>query len=146
MTEGCERCLAGPVFDLQIDGLQCYLHHRPLVPERRGSSTSRSASPNNVKPSVVNARVKPDQRIGHCDSKIWLKPSERIAPQEGEGGGSPIPMKDKPASKVMTQGRSIAASSSAGAITFGRMWENRIARFRAPSERSASTYAFSRME
>ncbi len=65
-----ESRLAGMVLDLQVHGSEGCVHHSPLVPDRRGSSTSRKASPNKVKPSVVSARVRPDQMIGHWDSKM----------------------------------------------------------------------------
>ena len=65
-----ESCLAGVVFYFQIYCFEGYVHYSPLVPDKRGSSTSRSASPNRVNPSVVNASVTPDQRIGHWDSKM----------------------------------------------------------------------------
>ena len=109
-------------------------------PDSLGSSTSRSVSAKSVKPSVVIASARPAHRIGHGELRTNLKPSDRITPQEGVGGRTPSPRKDRPASKVITTGRSIAARISSGARMFGRMWLAGCARSTAPSDRSASTY------
>ncbi len=92
------------------------------TPASLGSTTSRSVSPRKVQPRVTTISVRPAQRIGQGCSRTRSKPSWRMTPQEGVGGGTPRPRKERPASSVIAAGRSMASRMKSGAITFGRMW------------------------
>ena len=71
-----------------------------------------------------------------------LKPSERIDPHDGFGGGTPRPRNDRPASAAMALGTSMARRMNSGATMFGSTWTSMIRDRPAPSARSARMYWF----
>src|SRR5512143_2538110 len=100
--------IAGKISNMEVFDAQNGVHQALHNPENRGSSTSRRVSPKSVNPKVVSINVKPAQVIGQGELRIKLNPSDKIAPHDGVGGGTPKPRKDNPASKVITTGISIA--------------------------------------
>ncbi len=71
-----------------------------------------------------------------------MKPSERIDPHDGLGGGTPRPRNDSPASVVMALGVSMASRMNSGATMFGKHVAAMIRSRPAPRARSATMYWF----
>src|SRR5712692_8100667 len=69
---------------------------RPPPPRSRGSSTSRSASPSMLKPKTASEMAAPGQMAIHGARYMNDRPEpESMAPQDGKGGGTPKPRKDR---------------------------------------------------
>ena len=103
--------------------------YRP--PRRRGSRTSRSASPNMLKPYTTSAIARP----GHtaCSGysrKTWTRLQLSMTPHDGNGGGMPYPRKLIVASARIAVPMPMLASTITTGSTFGMTWRTDDARVR----------------
>src|SRR5690606_13296713 len=90
-------------------------HQRPA----RGSRASRSPSPTRLKASTVITIARPG-KVATLQAPIRLaRPTETMYPQEGEGGWTPSPRKERPASSTIVLPIPRVAATITGASTFG---------------------------
>src|SRR5262249_7981243 len=93
---------------------------RPPPPRRRGSRTSRSASPSMLKPKTAREMAAPGQMAIHGARYMNERPEpESIAPHEGEGGGTPKPRKESADSARIAAPRPMVARMMIVAATLG---------------------------
>src|SRR5207249_4198654 len=74
---------------------------RRYSPLRRGSSRSRKASPTRLNASTATMIASPENVVIHGQHLMYCRPSLRMLPQLGVGGGMPSPRNDRPASVRM---------------------------------------------
>src|SRR5438552_3478668 len=74
---------------------------RRYSPLRRGSSRSRRASPTRLNASTATMIASPENVVIHGQHLMYCRPSLRMFPQLGVGGGMPSPRNDRPASVRM---------------------------------------------
>ncbi len=112
----------------------------------RGSSASRTPSPNTFSERTVSTSIAPGT-IARCGAvAIRSMPSSIIVPQEGLGGRTPAPRKESAASSRMALAiRSVKKTRIVDA-RFGTTSPNMIRSGPAPWARAASTNSFSRSE
>src|SRR5262249_5084001 len=80
----------------------------------RGSSRSRKASPIRLKASTASMIASPENVVIHGQHLMYCRPSLRMLPQLGVGGGIPRPRNDKLASVRMAVAMlSVATTTSA---------------------------------
>src|SRR5206468_9545557 len=70
-------------------------------PLRRGSSRSRRASPTRLNARTATMIASPENVVIHGQHLMYWRPSLRMFPQLGVGGGIPSPRNDRPASVRM---------------------------------------------
>src|SRR5436190_2994424 len=70
-------------------------------PLSRGSSRSRSESPTRLKASTASMMASPEKVVIQGQHLMYCRPSLRMLPQLGVGGGIPSPRNDRPASVRM---------------------------------------------
>ncbi len=75
----------------------------------RGSSATRTPSAKTVKASTVTKSSAAGSRTYAESAWYQVEALESIWPQEGVGGLTPMPRKDRPASDTMLDGSRIAA-------------------------------------
>src|SRR5215218_183478 len=85
----------------------------------RGSNASRKASASALQAKTVTRIASPGKRVSHQSSATRSAPSSMIVPQLAAGGRIPMPRYDIAASSRITLAMLSAATTSAGASTFG---------------------------
>src|SRR5262249_61770000 len=70
---------------------------------RRGSSQSRSQSPNRLKASTTSMMAAPGTTDSHQAPAMWLRPSATLRPHDGGGGAIPAPRNESEASTMITK-------------------------------------------
>src|SRR5262245_8510673 len=105
----------------------------------RGSSQSRSQSPNRLKASTTSRMAAPGGKDSHHALAMWLRPSETICPQDGVGGGMPAPRKESEASTRMTNPIWRLSSTMKVFMTLGRMWTAMMRVCEEPRTRASAT-------
>src|SRR5690349_20541996 len=117
--------------------------HRP---RRRGSRTSRSASPSMLNPNTAALMASPGQIESQGDWSMKARPVPlSMEPQVGNGGGTPYPRNDNVDSASMAVPNCVVASTMIAADTLGTTHVRTMCRWPAPTQRADSTYGRSRM-
>src|SRR5262250_3426807 len=114
------------------------------VPRRRGSRTSRRASPSMLKPKTAKEMAAPGKMAiqGARCMKERPEPAS-MAPQDGRGGGTPRPRKESEDSARMTPPSPMVATMITVASRFGTTWRSTMRRCGVPMARADSMYGFS---
>src|SRR6185436_9200304 len=94
----------------------------PAAPRRRGSKTSRSASPSMLKPNTASEMAAPGKSAIHGAWIMNERPEPAIIePHDGYGGGTPKPRNESADSTRITVPRPMVASTMMVASTLGTM-------------------------
>src|SRR5439155_10943107 len=125
--------------DLQHDRRVGTQQTVPQTCRRRGSSQSRSQSPNRLKASTTSMMAAPGTTESHHALAMWLRPSATICPQDGVGGGIPAPRKESEATTMMTKPMCRDSSTINVFKTFGTMWMAMMRRCEHPWTRANAT-------
>src|SRR5699024_4067315 len=106
----------------------------------RGSRASRRVSPRMLNEKVTrnSAAAGNSRKAGSTSSQAIASPIER--PQEGVGGSTPTPRKDRVASALIRPGSEMQEYTITVEATLGRTWWRDTCRKRAPITREANTY------
>src|SRR6185369_7346107 len=117
------------------------------APRRRGSSVSRSASPNRLDPNTARLIARPgySTRCGAFCAYSAAE-TESMRPHDGYGSGTPRPRKDRAASTRMAAPSWAVHSTMKGPTVLGRTCRKAMRRWRSPSARAASMYCISRID
>ena len=112
----------------------------------RGSSASRTPSPNTFSDRTVSTSISPGTIVRCGAVAIRSTPSSIIVPQDGLGGRTPAPRNDSAASSSTAFAiRSVKNTSTVDA-RLGTISLNMIRSGPAPCARAASTNSFSRSD
>src|SRR5206468_1910200 len=108
---------------------------------RRGSSASRSESPNRLKPNTAMLIATPGAMASHGACSRNCMPAPRsISPHDGVGSNTPSPRNESEASSRIACPRNAVSMIRYGANTFGAMWRNMMRTAPEPTARVASMY------
>src|SRR6185295_8617086 len=104
---------------------------------RRGSSQSRSQSPNRLNASTTSMIAAPGTTESHHALAMCPRPSETIWPHEGVGGAMPAPRNESDASTMITKPMWSVSSTMNVFSTLGTMWMPMIRRCEHPCTRAS---------
>src|SRR5438094_1193343 len=108
---------------------------------RRGSSASRSESPNRLKPNTARLIATPGAIASHGACSRNCMPAPRsMSPHAGVGSFTPRPRNDSDASRRMAWPRKALSMMRYGAITLGTTCRQAMRSGRTPTARAASMY------
>src|SRR5712692_12065345 len=131
----------GVVAHRHADHVTCAQHH---AVRRRGSSASRSESPNRLKPKTARLMAIPGAMASHgARSRNCIPAPRSIKPHEGVGSNTPRPRNDSEASSRIAWPRNAVIMIRYGAKTFGATCRNMIRTAPVPTDRVASMYGIS---
>ena len=112
----------------------------------RGSSASRTPSPNTFRDSTVSTSIRPGTIVRCGAVAIRSMPSSIIVPQDGFGGRTPAPRNDSADSSRIALAISSVKNTRIVDERFGTTSLNMIRSGPAPWARAASTNSFSRSD
>src|SRR6185503_9881 len=132
------------VAHVQADHVARPQHRYPV--RKRGSSASRSESPNRLKPNTAMLIATPGAMASHGACSRNCMPAPRsINPHDGVGSNTPSPRNDSDASRRIACPRNAVSMMRYGAKTFGAMCRNMMRIAPAPTDRVASMYGICTM-
>ena len=104
-----------------------------------GSSASRNPAPNKFVATTASTMAIPGNVAIHGACTNASRPVAIMLPQDGAGGGTPIPRKESPDSNVIAFPTANAAATITGVAELGSRWRQKSRWRDRPIARAAST-------